>query len=182
MSNPTSSRWLLPAALPAVALLSPAAVAYPEGAPWGSANPAAVENCGSCHYDYEPVADSASLVLDGLPDAVVAGECYELTIRFEARDARVSGFQIVADAGESPAGRFESERDDIESTGGASRSTRPRSAADGFVWPLRWLAPGEAADVIFHVAASSANDDQSPFGDTIHYRQIDVAVLPRPED
>lgn len=156
--------------------------AYPEGAPWGSANPAAAETCGSCHYDYEPVADSSSLVLDGIPDTVVAGEAYELTLHFDSPDARISGFQIVADAGERSAGRFETDRNDIESTGSASRSIRPQPAADDFVWPLRWRAPREPGEVTLYAAASSANDDQSPFGDTIHYRQFHIAVRPPPED
>ena len=169
--------------LPVIALLTAANVfAYPEGAPWGSANPAAVETCGSCHYDYEPVANSSSLTLIGMPETVVAGEAYDLTVRFAAPEARMSGFQILADAGDRSAGHFNSDRDDVESTGGAARSTRPQPVSDGFAWPLRWRAPCEPGELTFHLAASSANDDQSPFGDTIHYRQLTVAVRPQSED
>jgi hypothetical protein len=168
---------LLAVALPATT----AVLAYPEGAPWGSARPAAAESCGACHYDYEPIEDSADLTIAGLPDAAVAGESYELTIRLLARDARISGFQILAEAGGEPAGSFGAERDDIEAIGAASRSVRPLPNADGFVWSLRWRAPDAAGRIDFFVAASSANDDQSPFGDTIHFRHYTVAVRPREE-
>ena len=146
--------------------------AYPEGAPWGTAHPEAEEHCASCHYDYAPVAESAALRLRDLPDRVQPGRSYPLELHFEAPDAEVSGFQILASDG-----RFESSAADIESRADASRSTAVRRRSDGFRWPLIWIAPDESGvTVSLYLAASSANDDQSPLGDRIHYRTIEVAV------
>lgn len=165
-------------AAPAVAVLLPAvfawgiAAAYPEGAPWGAAHPEADESCASCHHDYEAVTDSAALRLKELPDRVEPGRSYPLELRFEAADAEVSGFQILASHG-----RFESSAADIESRAEASRSTALRRRSDGFRWPLTWIAPDEpGVTVSLYLAASCANDDQSPLGDRIHYRTIEVAV------
>ena len=41
------------------------ASAFPEGAPWGAANPDAEGNCSSCHFDYDAIRDSPALILDG---------------------------------------------------------------------------------------------------------------------
>ena len=170
------ARWSNAAA--AVTVLLPGACAwgiagaYPEGAPWGTAHPEAEEHCASCHYDYEPVAQSAALRLRDLPDRVQPGRSYPLELLFEAPDAVVSGFQILASDG-----RFESSAADIESRAEASRSTAVRRRDEGFRWPLIWIAPDESGvTVSLYLAASSANDDQSPLGDRIHYRLIEVAV------
>ena len=148
------------------------AAAYPEGAPWGSAHPEAQESCSSCHYDYEPVTDSRSLRLEGLPDRVEPGHGYPLELQFEASDAEVSGFQILASDG-----RFESSAADIESRADASRSIAVRHRSSCFRWPLIWIAPDKAGVIVrLYLAASSANDDQSPLGDRIHYRTVNIAV------
>lgn len=153
-----------------------AAGAYPEGAPWGAANPEADESCDSCHYYYDPVHASAALTVDGLPASAIAGQEYRLTVRFSNDDAASSGFQLMADGAEPQGGTFRSEDVDIESIGSAVRSTATRLRVDGLEWTLWWRAPDATDTLRFFVAASSANDDQSPFGDTIHYRQYDVAV------
>ncbi len=153
-----------------------AAHAYPEGAPWGAANPAADESCDSCHYDYDPVHDSSAVTIDGLPDSVEAGGEYRLVLRFATAEAASSGFQIMTGAGESRDGHFRAEADAIEAIGAAARSTETRLRDEGFEWTLWWQAPDTAQRLTLYVAASSANDDQSPFGDTIHYRQFEIAV------
>lgn len=162
----------------AVAFLLPTACActlagaYPEGAPWGAAHPDAEEACADCHYDYEPELESKALSLEGLPARAVPGRRYALELRFDAPDAAVSGFQLL-----TTAGRLESAAADIETRADASRSVAARRSEDGFTWALVWVAPEiEGTTVTLFVAASSANDDQSPFGDRIHYRRIDVDV------
>ena len=42
--------------------------AFPDGAPWGAANPAAEQDCAACHFDNEPLLASDGLVIHGLPD------------------------------------------------------------------------------------------------------------------
>ncbi len=153
-----------------------AAGAYPEGAPWGAADPAAEQSCDSCHYDYDPVQDSDALRIDGLPAVAEAGEEYELTVRFDHDEAASSGFQVIAGGGDLSGGQFRVEADAIEAAGAAARSTATRLREEGFEWTVWWRAPAAAEQLTLFVAASSANDDQSPFGDTIHYQQYEISV------
>lgn len=170
-SKPTAS--LLAAGL---GLAAAASFAYPEGAPWGAANPDAQDTCASCHYDYEPVRNSAALEILGLPETARAGREYLLEVRFAPPAARISGFQLVAAAGDADAGAFRSADAAVEAIGSAGRSTSPVAVRQAASWKLRWLAPASPASVRLYLAASAANDDQSPFGDTIHYRQFCVEV------
>ena len=162
-----------------------AASAYPEGAPWGAANPAAEESCGGCHYDYEPVENSQALVAEGLPDLAKAGGRYDFVLRLAEAEASTSGFQIVAAGDGSDAGRFTSDEADLESLANAIRSTATRPVDGEVRWAMTWHAPsgiaGKRSRVTFYLAASAANDDQSPFGDVIHYRKIEVDVAPKGE-
>ena len=160
----------------AVAIAAATAGAYPEGAPWGAANPDADESCASCHHDYDPQTASAALRIDGLPTAAIAGSSYALTIRLIDDTAKTAGFQLVA-TGDGDAGRLSSEDTTIETAGPAARSTQPAMSESGANWSLDWQAPMAAGtEITFLLAASSANDDQSPLGDRIHYRRWRVAV------
>lgn len=155
-------------------LLVTAAFAYPDAAPWGAANPAAAESCASCHYDFEPVLESTALTLDGLPDRPRPGKSYALTIAFAPESAEASGFQLIATAG-----RLSAEAPDIESENNASRSTEVRTEDDPLTWQVDWQAPDALNEpIVFYLAASAANHDQSPFGDQIHYRQLERLLHP----
>jgi len=148
-----------------------AARAFPDGAPWGAANPAAEQHCASCHFDADPVRDSVALVVEGLPSEPIPGSTYELKIIFQDPDIVIAGFQLIAHAGHEQAGTFASSDANIEFIGAAIRSTAPAKGDEGASWVVDWHAPAEVTlPVVFHVAASAANDDGSPFGDTIHYR------------
>ncbi|MEL7536405.1 MAG: choice-of-anchor V domain-containing protein [Pseudomonadota bacterium] len=147
-------------------------IAYPEGAPWGSADPSAAENCASCHYDYEPVFDSKQLSIDGLPDKVAVGDAYPLTVTFESPDATVGGFQLLIRSNDMSAGAVDGNGvATLEIKGSSVRSTSPRKLTDDRVsWTIIWEPASATTPVDLYVAASAANDDQSPFGDQIHYR------------
>ena len=156
-----------------LALLSSASVfAYPDASPWGAANPAADESCGSCHYDYEPVRDSDAVELAGLPSAASPGRTYEVRVRMTGTDAAVFGFQLVATGG-----TFTVDADVLEAAETAVRSTRALEN-DGVVeWTFSWRAPEQRHGTVeMYLAMSAANDDQSPFGDTIHYRWFVVPM------
>ncbi len=169
--RPTAS-----AALAAFAVVSNCALAYPEGAPWGAARPDAEESCASCHYDFEPILDSAALSIDGLPEAAVPGKIYTLIIRLTASDAAVAGFQLLATSS-GKSGSFRSLDGAIEVIGPASRSVAPVVAREAATWRLLWQAPERGNDdVLMYLAISAANDDQSPLGDVVHYRQWEIAV------
>jgi hypothetical protein len=157
-------------------LLSGITGAFPEGAPWGAANPDSAENCSTCHFDDDPVRDSAALSIDGLPGSPMPGESYELTIRFADPDAVIAGFQMLATADDS-AGEFHASSEHIEYLGAAIRSTDPSRNEGEVTWQLTWTAPRRAvATVTIFLAVMGSNDDGSPFGDRVHFRAFQVAM------
>ena len=162
------ARLLLAVALAA----SSPAFGYPDASPWGAANPSAAEACSSCHYDYEPVTESEALGIDGLPDAAVPGETYRVVVRMTGVDAAVSGFQLI-----TTAGTFSSDEAALEAAGNAIRSTTVAANRGSVEWGFSWKpaeAPGETVEM--YLAVSAANNDQSPFGDTIHYRRFVISL------
>ena len=143
-----------------------AAIAFPEGAPWGAANPDADENCGTCHFGYDATINAQSISVRGLPEAAVPGETYKLEISFADDEAVIAGFQLLATDGD-----FHVDGGDIEYLGAAIRSTKPSTADDGFNWLLSWTAPDNPGErVIIYVAVVAGNDDLSPFGDRAFFR------------
>lgn len=157
------------------ALSMSAAFAFPDGAPWGAANPAAAEDCASCHFGADPVHGSEALSIVGLPDRAGAGESYELVVRFEDEEIVTAGFQLFAAAGHGDAGTIVSSTADVEFAGAAIRSTAPVRSPGSASWTMEWRAPAAIdSPIVFFVAASAANDDGSPLGDTIHYEMYSV--------
>ena len=161
----------------AAALFVSTVLAYPDGAPWGSADPQAAENCGTCHFGAQPVLDSEAISVNGLPDRLEPGASYDLEVVFEDPAMAVAGFQMFAVAAGQEAGAFEASIDDVEIIGAAIRSIAPVKAAGAVSWALRWSAsdtlPGQAT---IHIAATAGNDDGSPLGDVVHFRTIDLPV------
>lgn len=154
-----------------MALSMAGARAYPDGAPWGAANPAAEQNCASCHFDGAPIHDSEVLAIDGLPQQIAARETYELEITFSDPEATIAGFQLIAQAADQHAGTFVSSGASVEFVGAAIRSTVPIRNNDGISWPVEWRTSDvTSSPVVLYVAVTAANDDGSPFGDTIHFR------------
>jgi len=162
----------------ALALLAPfagSARAFPDGGPWGASNPSSEQTCATCHFEYEAVANSGAISIDGWPAELLPDETYDLVIRFDDRDAVVAGFQVVVESACDEAGHFVRAPDDVEFFGGAIRSRRPREMDNGVTWAVQWKAPSRIClPIVFHVAASAANNDGSPFGDIIHFRQYVV--------
>ena len=147
------------------------AFAFPEGAPWGAANPDAEDNCSGCHFDYDAIRDSTALTLDGLPARLTPGGTYDFTIRFADPDAVIAGFQMIATPADQRSGNFTSAAENVEFIGAAIRSTKPRKMDDEVSWSLRWSAPDPIEKTImFYLAVTGSNDDGSPFGDRIHFR------------
>jgi hypothetical protein len=154
-----------------------AARAFPDGAPWGAANPAAEQNCATCHFGDDPVRESEALIIVGLPGQPEPGAIYELEINFEDPATVTSGFQLIAMAAEQQAGTFISSAAGVEFIGASIRSTEPIKSDGRVSWAVEWHAPAVIAPpIIFYVAASAANDDGSPFGDTIHFRTYKIAT------
>ena len=151
-----------------------AARAFPDGAPWGAADPDATENCGTCHFDGEPARDSKALAVSGLPENLSADTLYDLVVTFENPGGVAAGFQMIAWAGHSPAGQFTPQATDLETVGAAVRSTEPTRSDGPVSWAVRWRTPATIDSTVrIHVAATAANDDQSPLGDSIHFRSYE---------
>ncbi len=154
-----------------------AARAFPDGAPWGAANPAAEQSCATCHFDADPVRDSAALVISGLPLNLAPGAIYKLKIILEDPDTVTAGFLLIAQAANHEAGTFFSTEAEVEFIGAVIRSTAPLRGDAVVSWEVEWRAPTTVVSpVVFHVAASAANDDGSPFGDTIHFRSYELTA------
>lgn len=149
--------------------------AYPNGAPWGSANPAVEPNCSSCHFDGEAVAASTALTISGLPQTLTGGEHYEIKLHFNRPTDGPTGFLVSASAG-----AFSTDKPDLETLGQEIRSISPSHAAAA-EWKFNWKAPEsqlQSGPVIFYIGVNAANDDASPFGDEIHFRTFEVPAKP----
>ena len=156
--------------------------AYPDGAPWGSANPASAENCASCHYDGSAIVDSEAISFPYERGDLFNGGPVDVYVQFKNPNNKKIGFQIQASAG-----AFTSEYDDIEVKGLQARSLAQRDNAswpeilgsnlfpDVVMWKLEWTAPEPPdGDVYFWIAVNESNDDQSSFGDQIHFKSIKI--------
>lgn len=150
-------------------------MAFPDGAPWGAADPAAPDHCANCHFDSDPLYESAALSVSGLPDIMEPGALYTLTVVLADPEAIIAGFQMIATAETGSSGSFTSELSIVETAGAAIRSTKPLIVDGDARWSLEWHAPDDDRQpVVFHLAATAANHDGSPFGDRIHYRAYTV--------
>ena len=168
---------VLPAAITAAALSYGVAGAFPDGAPWGAANPAADQNCASCHFDADPIVESAALVVRGLPQKTEPGARHELEIALDDPETVVAGFQLIAQAAGERTGTFVSAESNVEFIGAAIRSTAAVEHRKPATWIVEWRAPDTIeSDVVFYVAASAANDDGSPLGDRIHFKTYRVTA------
>ena len=148
-----------------------AARAFPDGAPWGSADPNAAENCATCHFDGETVRNSKALAVRGLPEKLLSGTLYDLVVTFENPGGVAAGFQMIAWAENQSAGTFVSQAADTETAGTAIRSTAPTKTIGSVSWAVQWRTSTTIDTTVnIYVAASAANDDQSPLGDSIHFR------------
>jgi hypothetical protein len=154
-------------------LATHSANAYPDGAPWGAANPAADENCATCHFDHEAMQHSKAIRIGGLPERPAPGSEYELELEFLDPAAISVGFQLIVQAPDEHSGTLSSLAAGVEFIGAAIRSIAPLRNDTGVSWTLTWHTPVEIKlPIRIYVAASSTNDDESPFGDTIHFREF----------
>lgn len=146
--------------------------ANPDGAPWGSADPNAAQNCASCHYDGEPILDSAAIKFEGVPDRYTLGSAYFVAVIFARTDIGHSGLLVTASGGEfSAGGGF------LVENGNEIRSIRPKKAEGDTKWHMLWHAPmAPIGSVTFYIAVNAGNDDQSSFGDVIHFKTVTVSV------
>ena len=153
------------------------ACAYPEGAPWGAADPHAAENCNTCHFDNDPVHDSSALSIEGLPEKLTPDTIYDLVITFDNPDGVAAGFQLIAWAENEDAGSFAAKSENIEAAGSAMRSTAPTFEKGSVTWAVQWQTPAAMnATISIYLAATAANHDQSPLGDRVYFRSFSYTL------
>jgi len=151
--------------------------AYPEGAPWGAAEPNAVENCATCHFDKDAVHDSSALTISGPPKKLAPNTTYKLVVTFVNPGGVAAGFQMIAWAENQDAGFFSSESANIETLGSKIRSIAPTIKDGPVSWPVQWHTPPTKNTAIrIYLAAIAANHDQSPLGDRVYFRSYNVVV------
>ncbi|MEM9172697.1 MAG: choice-of-anchor V domain-containing protein [Pseudomonadota bacterium] len=159
-------------------------IAYPEGAPWGAADPTSDEHCASCHWEQDAVMASERVQVTGWPDHYAAGRRYAITVRLIEIDGAISGFQALLNSTDATSGRLMLPASpppamtplEISPTGRGVRSISPQPLKD-LIWSFDWQAPEQPNQCIsLNVAISAANGDESPFGDVIHYRQLTSSI------
>lgn len=154
----TLAAALLAAGFPAAAL------AYPDGPPWGHAGVDGGDDCTACHFQYDAVAQSQSIAIEGLPGRYEAGQTYPLTVRV-VDSGETNGFELAATAG-----RFERTDPNTDVNGGAVHSVET-----GASWQVEWHAPDETGGPVrFWLAVNAANGDESEFGDRIHLQNWEI--------
>ena len=161
------------------------AFGFPDGAPWDSVSRKG--GCAECHFGSPVQLDSESLQIIGRPDLIKPGLTYTLKVRFDQDEMARAGFLLSALDTEGPVGTFTSADKTTSTRKAQARSNlsgtaliRPGSAE----WRLQWMAPANLINpVSFIIWANAANDDQSPFGDHIHYRtwRVELAGETLPE-
>lgn len=114
--------------------------------------------------------DSTALTVEGLPAELSPNQSYELSVTFENPDGNAAGFQLIAWSDNSDAGIIKYESDNMEAVGSAIRSTLPVVEKGLVSWSIRWHTPANITkSMTIFVAATAANDDQSPLGDRVHF-------------
>jgi len=171
----------------ALALLAlpaePARAGYPEGPPPAHTGGFGEPTCRACHFDGDLNAEGGGLTLEGIPAAYRPGERYQITIVLRRGEMKRGGFQLAARFAEGPsagrqAGSLRAPDERVKVTAGTTggvqyaSQTRPGiqlTEAGRIAWVVEWTAPPSVAGaVVFHVAANSANGDESQFGDFVY--------------
>lgn len=133
--------------------------------------------CRECHFD-GPASASGAVTLGGLPAQYRFGAVYRLVVTIRDSTARVGGFQLASRVAAGPhagtqAGTLCAMDARVavvtDSASGVQYASHAGAAGpDSLQWQLEWRAPSEeVGSVIFHIAANSANDDDSMLGDVI---------------
>ena len=180
--------------LAAVLALAGAAAAVPapnvDGPPPGHTGGFGEPTCLLCHVGADLNGYGGRVAITGLPERYEPGRAYDLTIVLEAEETAAAGFQLAARFADGPR-RGESAGSLAPLDGRVAvkvgenglvyaQHTREGIHApdpSGSTWTLRWTAPHGGGPVALHVAANSANGDDSPLSDLVYASEVVV----RPE-
>jgi hypothetical protein len=164
-------------ALLSASLVSAAGAAFDARPPLAHTGGFGEPTCRECHFD-GPERSASALSLGGVPERYQRGAAYRLDITIRDGTAKVGGFQLAARVAAGPHAGTQAgwlcaldSRVAVvaDSASGVQYASHALAAsADSLRWQLEWRAPtADVGAVVFHVAANSANDDDSQFGDAI---------------
>lgn len=136
--------------------------------------------CQTCHFGLALNDPRASLEIAGLEDGYAPGASYLVTITVRGEGMGRAGFQAAfrvrdGDRSGTAAGRVvvldEHARvvdDPATEVSYVQHTGVGTELVDGIgQWVLEWIAPEDGVPVVLHVAANSANGDNSPLDDLI---------------
>jgi hypothetical protein len=138
--------------------------------------------CRECHGENALNVPGGILGVEGVPTAYEPGERYRIAVVLQSDDMESAGFQAAfrfngGDARGRQAGQLApidtkttvrtSPATGIEYVQHSARGSETSPGALA-TWTFWWTAPRDRAAVILHVAANSANGDNSPLGDLIY--------------
>lgn len=164
---------------------------YADGPPPAHTGGFGEPTCRECHFDGEVNAPGGTLAIEGVPEIYIAGERYVVTVTLSRPEMQRGGFQLAARFADGEregrqAGSLRALSDRAGVTSGPdnevlyAQHTEPGTALvspDTARWTVEWTPPesGEGS-VVFHIAANTANGDDSAFGDLIYLRSIQTRV------
>jgi hypothetical protein len=166
-------------------LVTAARAAYDARPPLAHTGGFGEPSCRGCHFD-GPTRPTETLSLGWLtPEHFRPGGVYRLEVAIHDTTARAGGFQLAVRVAAGPhAGTQAGTLCPIDprvavasdtTTGVQYASHAGAASADSLRWQIEWRAPAEdVGAVVFHVAANSANDDNSMLGDAIITRSWEI--------
>lgn len=142
--------------------------------------------CHACHSDGQLDSPEVTLEVEGFPAAYTAGAVYPITISVAGSGQILAGFQASVRFLEGPsrglqAGHLEASdgrvvvRTDTLNFVQYAHHTREGTelvSEEHGAWQILWRAPVRGQTVILHLAANSANGDNSPFSDLIRTLEV----------
>ena len=173
---------------------TPASAGYASNPPLGHTGGFGEPTCQACHTDAPLNHPDAMLAAEGLPDRYASGALYRITLSVTGVGQVRGGFQASIRFAEGPlrglqAGHLSATdqrvlmgTDTLTSVQYALHSEEGAElvAQERGEWVVEWTAPESGSPVVLHVAANSANGDNSPFGDLIHTLERVSRGLPPP--
>lgn len=146
--------------------------------------------CQACHIGNELNAPGGDLRVTGVPDGYRPGDSYLITVVLRSTDMSAAGFQAAmrfdgSVRGGDQAGTIRGVDPRTHITVGDPApveyihhlrpGTHPTSPSI-MTWSFEWVAPQEPLPVVLHIAANSANGDDSPLGDLVYTLTRRIAV------
>lgn len=163
---------------------------YREGPPPAHTGGFEGPTCQACHTGNDLNAPGGALRVSGVPDGYRPGDTYLVTVTLDSSGMGAAGFEAsfrfdgsVRRGEQAGAIVHHDPRtfvtldgpDGVQYVHHLHAGTEP-TTAELASWTFEWTAPEEPLPVILHIAANSANGDDSPLGDLIYTLTRRIAV------